>query len=379
MKKILICQHGGSGNHGCEALARTTIDQIAALPEPCQVTLYSYRTGDDKKYLADLKMLEIAGLAALPGRFSAHNIKYPLQKRAGKSVSRLPITAEFTTLVRQSDLIIAIGGDNYCYNRGEGYYALDRFISEQGKPYMLLGCSIEPDDLPRGLGDHLQLFDAITARESITLGALEAHGVWGAVRANDTAFLLPPVMRELPDGFAQGNTVGINLSPLVQKLEKKPGITLENYRRLITYIREKTDMSVALIPHVVWEGNDDRTPLSELHAQFAHTGRVVQIEDGDCRQIKGDIARLRYFIGARTHSTIAAYSSGVPTLVVGYSVKARGIARDLFGTEQNYVLPVQSLDTPDDLTQAFGWMPEHEQQIKDRLAQVLPAYKACAG
>lgn len=56
------------------------------------------------------------------------------------------------------------------------------------------------------------------------------------------------------------------------------------------------------------------------------------------------------FIGARTHATIAAYSSLVPTLVVGYSVKARGIARDLFGTEKNYVLPVQLLRKEEDLT-----------------------------
>ena len=49
------------------------------------------------------------------------------------------------------------------------------------------------------------------------------------------------------------------------------------------------------------------------------------------------------FIGARTHATIAAYSSCVPTLVVGYSIKARGIAKDLFGTDEGYVLPVQAL------------------------------------
>ena len=55
------------------------------------------------------------------------------------------------------------------------------------------------------------------------------------------------------------------------------------------------------------------------------------------------------FIGARTHSTIAAYSSGVPTLVVGYSVKAKGIAKDLFGTEENYVLPVQALKEENNL------------------------------
>ena len=67
-------------------------------------------------------------------------------------------------------------------------------------------------------------------------------------------------------------------------------------------------------------------------------------------ELKGYIARCRFFVGARTHATIAAYSSCVPTLVLGYSVKSRGIARDLFGNEENYVLPVQSLQEPDELT-----------------------------
>lgn len=62
------------------------------------------------------------------------------------------------------------------------------------------------------------------------------------------------------------------------------------------------------------------------------------------------------FIGARTHATIAAYSSCVPTLVVGYSIKARGIAKDLFGTDEGYVLPVQALAKKEDLVNAFDWL-----------------------
>jgi colanic acid/amylovoran biosynthesis protein len=67
---------------------------------------------------------------------------------------------------------------------------------------------------------------------------------------------------------------------------------------------------------------------------------------------------LEMFVGARTHATIAAYSSCVPTLVVGYSVKARGIARDIFGSEENMVIPVQSLEHEDDLVNAFKYIQE---------------------
>ena len=101
---------------------------------------------------------------------------------------------------------------------------------------------------------------------------------------------------------------------------------------------------------------------------------MVELNDHSCEELKGYIARCRFFIGARTHATIAAYSSQVPTLVVGYSVKAKGIARDLFGTYENYVVPVQCLETEEQLLAAFQWMYEREKAFKKELAQVMSEY-----
>ena len=112
-----------------------------------------------------------------------------------------------------------------------------------------------------------------------------------------------------------------------------------------------------------------------LYEEFKDSGRVVMIGEHNCMEQKGFIARCRFFIGARTHATIAAYSSCVPTLVVGYSVKAKGIATDLFGTYDNYVIPVQSLQKEDDLWNGFLWMLENEKQIKQHLDNVIPDYK----
>ena len=153
---------------------------------------------------------------------------------------------------------------------------------------------------------------------------------------------------------------------------------MANYVALIEHILKDTDMAVALIPHVVWSYNDDREPLRRLYEQFKDTGRVVLIEDAGCRELKGYIARLRCFVGARTHSTIAAYSSCVPTLVVGYSVKAKGIAQDLFGSYEHYVLPVQELRRPGELTAAFDWLMAHEDEIRARLTGIMPDYRARA-
>ncbi len=162
---------------------------------------------------------------------------------------------------------------------------------------------------------------------------------------------------------------------MVQEKESQEGLALENYQELIQYIIDYTDMQVALIPHVVWPNNDDRRPLHQLHEIFKETGRVVEIGDGTCQELKGYIGRCRFFVGARTHATIAAYSSLVPTLVVGYSVKARGIARDLFGTWENYVVPVQGLEKPEDLTQGFLWLMAHEGEIRQHLEKIMPDYQ----
>ena len=135
-------------------------------------------------------------------------------------------------------------------------------------------------------------------------------------------------------------------------------------------------MNVALIPHVIWEdNNDDRKPSKFLYDKFKYTNRVVLIEDDNCEVLKGYISRCRFFIGARTHSTIAAYSTYVPTLVVGYSIKAKGIAKDIFGTYENYVIPVQNLENKGDLLKSFKWMLDREDSIKDHMNKFIPSYK----
>ncbi|MEG1661421.1 MAG: polysaccharide pyruvyl transferase family protein, partial [Clostridiales bacterium] len=375
-KNILICQHGGSSNHGCEALARTVISQMRQIAPGCQINLYSYSRQDDQKYLTNIQGLSITGLKQLPGKYSPTNISYHIHRIIKpETASKLPITKQFKSLVNQADLVIAIGGDNYCYNKGRGYYALDQYIKSQGKKYVLLGCSIEPDDLSGELSRHLQLFDMISAREHITYQALLNHGLTNCVYAPDSAFLLAVAKNELPPGFKPKQAVGINLSPLIIKNEPAPGLTMANYRQLIRYLLEETSMQIALIPHVVQKGNDDRTVLRQLYQEFAHTQRLFLIEDADARMLKDVIGNLRFFVGARTHATIAAYSSAVPTLVVGYSVKAKGIATDLFGDYHNYVLPVQQLTDELQLTKSFCALIEQEEVLRQTLQNRLPTYQ----
>ena len=56
----------------------------------------------------------------------------------------------------------------------------------------------------------------------------------------------------------------------------------------------------------------------------------------------------------------------MPTLVIGYSVKSRGIAEDLFGNYQDYVLPTEEL-VGDQLINKFKYIDENKEKIKEIL------------
>lgn len=361
--------HAGSKNHGCEAIVRATISILGEV----ECELYSIRKEDDLAYeLEDSCPIFEDWLSR------NHTLKWLwLSLTAKLGLLRKEEKQHYATLHGDFDLALSIGGDNYCYRGQPKQLAyLNQKLKKQGKKTVLWGCSIDPELLEdASIVEDLQQYDLITVRESLTKEALNKAGISDCVKQfADPAFSLKREDLPLPNGFQEGNTIGINVSPLIFRYEEKSGAALENYRALIRFILQETDCQVALIPHVVMPGNDDREPLKTLYNEFSESGRVILIEDCNCMQLKGFIARCRFFVGARTHATIAAYSTKVPTLVVGYSVKARGIARDLFGAEEHYVLPVQKLKEENQLVEEFKWLFAHEQEIRSSLDSKMDAY-----
>ncbi|WP_022779600.1 polysaccharide pyruvyl transferase family protein [Butyrivibrio sp. AE3009] len=377
-RPIIMYMHAGSGNHGCEAIADSTLRLIYRLrkesefPGACTaypVILVTNSEAQDRKYY--LKDLEDMGLCVIveekhiDRNFINHVLYYGWRKITGdrESFQRYrfaPAFKEYKAYKQEGvkPLAISIGGDNYCYpEMVQDLILADNVFRKRGFETILWGCSIEPDSLKdKALLQDLMGFEKIFARESITYDALLSAGLSAdkLVLRKDPAFELETQAPEkYPEGFIPGKMVGINLSPMVQERESQPGITMECYKNLIRYVLDNTDNNIALVPHVVWAGSDDRKPLGELYKAFADTGRVVMLEDAPAEELKGYIAACNFFVGARTHSTIAAYSSGVKTLVIGYSVKSRGIAKDLFGTIDGYVLPVQELSNPQALVEAY--------------------------
>lgn len=394
--QIILYMHAGSGNHGCEAIVNSLCHMMKE-----DAVLVSYRGNEDEQYtLKDL--CEIKQERSFEEHKLAHIAYYAYRMLTKDAASFLRYRYEDIFEKPMSPLAISIGGDNYCYDSMLSDLRLANLaFTQKGTKTVLLGCSIEPELLKSGQGtnrilEDLSHYHLIIARESLTYNALcaafekrqeegnhnnsnnttrDTLAIPRIVQIPDPAFTLGYVRKKVPDGFWKGNTVGVNVSPLIQKSESVPGITMKCYEELIEWIIEHTDMQIALIPHVVWKNNDDRKPLSELYEKYKSTERLLQIPDGSCEELKGYISQCRFFVGARTHATIAAYSTCVPTLVVGYSVKAAGIAQDLFGSTDHYVLPVQSLKDPQDLIQGFQWLMEQEDSIREHLQRKIPDYQ----
>lgn len=374
MAEYIIYNHGGSGNHGCEALVRTVSGLLQNV-----TTIYSESLDQDKQYGVD-KLATVWPACSSYSKASVDFLKAYLNLKIKGDYFGMDILPYKAAIQKMpSDAVeVSIGGDIYCYEDYPKFIRLHRMIAS-GHKSVLVGCSLEKElfEDPMFVED-MKAYDLITARESLTYQFLLDAGIKNVKLIPDSAFTLPKEMLQFPDSFDTKNVVGINISPLVLRKEKQRGIVLENFIRLMRYILDETDYTIALIPHVVWKDNDDRDALRQLADAVGRDSRVTVIEDCNCMQLKGFVSRCRFFIGARTHATIAAYSTGVPTLVLGYSVKSRGIATDLFGTDENYVVPVQTIDHPDQMQQAFCWLQEHEAEIRERLEQVMPDYIGAA-
>ena len=394
MKKVVLYFHNGSFNHGCEAICRS----ITKILKNNKILLYSFNTEEDIFYKLN-NILEVKKLNIV------HTHKIPTRRKLSKKLPKGLVTIlkkirrifvpekkyffdentvynQFENLLTdENDIFLSIGGDNYCYGADflDKLGFINKTLNQRNKKTVLFGCSVEPKDIKENkvLQEDLKRYSLITARESLTYNALIENGINKNTHLfPDPAFLLDKeILDDLPDNFVSGNTVGLNLSPMVNYFEKEDNIAYENFVELIKYIINNTKMNVALIPHVVYEENDDFEPLTKLYNQFKKTNRVCLINKPyNACQLKGVISQCRFMIAARTHASVAAYSTQVPTLVIGYSIKALGIAKDIFGDYKDYVVPVQDLKQNTEVLDAFKILMQNEKKIKEHYKKVMPEY-----
>ncbi|MFC5436375.1 polysaccharide pyruvyl transferase family protein [Rhodanobacter umsongensis] len=359
MKCFYLSGQRTFNNRGCEAIVRSTVDMLTAQFGEVEVLVPTTDAARDSVQWPEATKRGVRFVRAyqpLQGRYWVQLQRLPFRSLQGASWP-FPMPGWLRQDLAGVDAVLAVGGDNYSldYRIPSPVMAVDRFAMDMGKPVILWGGSVGPFDQVPGLvapmTQHLSRMRHVAARESVSYGYLtEKLGLRNVIQTADPAFLLAaePVDLEAFWPRGDGRVLGLNVSDLIERY-RRPGQDLRSeVADFIRHVVTAHGMGVLLVPHVnpPRTANDfsgDSAYMAPMLAQLADLGDTVKMmpQQFNAAQTKYVIGKLSFFIGARTHATIAALSSGVPTISIAYSVKARGINRDLFGSED------MVLQTPD--------------------------------
>lgn len=401
MKKVYFCGQDNFGNRGCEALIRSNIKTLKLVSNELTFIVPSRNIANDSAQWPNSAAEGVQFINAEPIPWQ---IKlWSKAKRVIPALANVPprfnLTQENQTQISSCDLFVMTGGDiiSLDYGLESLFYwkGICEFAMSEGKTTVLWGASVGPfsssPTLEGIMKQFLARFSLITVRETPSFDYLKQLGLTNIELVTDPAFVLDKEVlpADAPEILHKDKPLlGFNVSPLISKFrhgaEGKASLDQEVIQFLQSVL-EKAEFNVLLIPHVdPLDGNDENsdsaymsTLLAALRKQGFKSEQIALLpRTYNACQLKAIISQCAYFIGARTHATIAALSTGVPTTSIAYSIKAKGINKDLFG-HISYVL-----DTPDlssvTLNEHFLLLQQQRDQIIALLKKKLPEWKlAC--
>lgn len=388
---FLLVGHSGFHNRGCEAIVRTTVGLLRARFPGSRIVLSSFSPDQDRasKLSAEL------GIEVVPANVRFYSAAHVVA-RVARSLSwpswRFLYLYPLWEPLRKADAVLAVGGDNLTQDYGYPTYHvwLNNLALRAGKPLVVWAATVGPftdDCLREEVCSALRRAALVTVRESLTQDYLASLQIVENVRlVADPAFLLSPTPCPLTPFWPKDRPVlGINVSPLIARYCKRGAEWFVGaITRLCREASERHGLAVLFIPHVTpptgscRPEKDDHLFMSGILRGLPTTIRACIVPPRlDSAQTKFVISHCAIFVGARTHSTIAAMSSAVPTLSLGYSRKAQGINQDVFG-HQRWVLDVRHWSHEDELLERFRSLVAERDVIATHLRRVLPVFEARA-
>lgn len=314
-----------SGNLGVGALTESNIAIIRDVAEKANCRVRFLVLGSGEGVMPELQ----AEMRSAGHDIEAHRVRI--------------FRKSFRELVRRCDMVVDIGegdsfADIYGFKRFFFYWLSKNIVCSLGRPLILAPQTIGPFDsfVARLMAKQVMVRCArVFTRDHLSSEYLNQLGVSGNTdEAIDVAFRLPYRPQEKVKG---GKTkVGINVSGLLFNGGYTGGnqfdLTIdyaETVRKIVAQFAVMPNVEIHLIGHVI-EPNmpveDDLRAAQNLAKEFPSA--VVAPAFKRPSDAKSYISGMDFFIGARMHACIAAFSSGVPVVPMAYSRKFNG----LFGT-----------------------------------------------
>ncbi len=387
MKPVLITGVSGFRNRGVEALVTTTIREMRLRAPDRPIHVLTRKPAFDGPILEDLGVQVIHHPSGIPGPKRVSGVGRLLRRSTPPRDSQWEQVEE---AISTAALVVASGGDVFSSDYGGPMRQLRplEIAQEAGVPVVFLAQSVGPFRLPEEAEAWTSVARRsalITVRERISYEYVTAQlGVPAALveQTADPAFLLHATGPQPPgtvlDAHEEaGPIVSVAVSGGISRFG---GIDQElHFDALADVVRTALDTiggRVILVAHVQEEKarNDDRVPARALHERFDLDPRISLAGEAGAARLKGIIAASDMVVAERMHAAIAGLSSGVCTVAVGYSIKAKGIMQAVLGEAvgEPWLVGIERFVEPGAAGRIVGEAWIRRSQIQERLRQRLP-------
>ncbi len=330
-----------NGNRGCVALSVTSMILIDEILKRKGVVYKLYLP--DSGFHFNGKHIFKIGDRTIEynscGHYPFKSLKYLMYAL----VKRMKIKDNLL-IYKSSNYILDIGqGDSFSDIYGLRRFNLINKIHEEArlinKPYCILPQTIGPFKDARIKAHALKAIErasCVMARDKQSYDFVKKELPNKPVsEIIDVAFFMPYEKKTFNERFIH---VGLNISALLwhggYTQDNQFGLTV-NYQRLIRniieYFLSLENVKLHLISHVVGADRgveNDYAVAYDLCEEYNHPNLILSPLFLDAIAAKGYIAGMNFFMGARMHATIAAFSSGVPVFPMAYSRKFNGLFVD---------------------------------------------------
>lgn len=382
-----------NGNRGCMALSISVMSLIDSIMKEANVP-YIFFLPDSGFKECEKRNYQVGKTVIL----SYQDCIYPYTTSFGNTLKHIAImlsrgTWQYRHLIKQADYILDIGqGDSFSDIYGESRFQridlIHKIARKYNKPYCLLPQTIGPfesEKIERQAQRSIHEAELCMARDKQSYDYVVKNipAQKNIKEYVDVAFFMP---YEIIPQDKQYTHVGLNVSSLIWH----GGYTQDNQfglkcdyqktiRSIIDYFLQQPNTKVHLVPHVVGSERhveNDYEISYDLWREYANNNLIIAPFALGPVEIKSYIAGLDFFVGARMHATIGAFSSLVPVVPMAYSRKFNGLFLDTLNYP--YICDMKT-QTADDIMEviknAFTERAKLKNIVTDRMNGVVAVRK----
>jgi len=365
-----------NGNRGCLALSYCAIYMIDYI---CKKNGIDY-----KLYLTDtqLKKTSEHTIQINNTTITFYTCNYPIAytwKSLLISISKFRETLRSWRIFKNVDVVFDIGqGDSFSDIYGRKRFEMIDKIHKTArffhKPYILLPQTIGPfsnHNIQKLANKTISKAKLVMSRDKTSFDYVNKQVKFqkSVYEYIDIAFFLPFKKKNFNPNYIH---VGLNISALLWHggYSKDNQFDLKSdyniiIRQVLDYFLSIPNVTLHLVPHVVNHSRNienDYAVSFDLQKEINNERVVLSPLFLSPIDAKDYISGLDFFVGSRMHSTIAAFSSGVPVVPISYSRKFNGLFIDTLGYE--YLADMKQ-DSSERVLNMIKSVFEHRLQVKD--------------